>query len=164
VSFVLARKVLLLAAMVMTFVIAVPSPVSAAAAPQTQADQILAIAQSRLGDKYSFASTGPTTFDCSGFVYYVYKQAGLLDKIGGKRRTVAGLHQWFAKNGKVSRSLTDAQPGDVLIWGNNKHTGIYVGDGYAISALINPWGVTRHPVLTWIHMAFTAVLHVDITR
>ena len=163
-SFAPARQVLLLAAVVLTFVVAVPSPVAAAAAPQTQADQIVAIAQAQLGDKYAFASTGPKTFDCSGFVYFVYKQAGLIDKIGGKRRTVAGFHNWFSQNAKVSRSLADAQPGDVLIWGNNKHTGIYVGGGYAISALINPWGVTRHPVLSWIRMSFTAVLHVDITR
>lgn len=163
-TFTLARRLVLLAGLALTFAVAVPSPVAAASAPVTQADQILSIAQAQLGDKYAFASTGPKTFDCSGFVYFVYKQAGLLDKIGGERRTVAGLHKWFANNGKVSRSLADALPGDVLIWGNNKHTGIYVGGGYAISALINPWGVTRHPVLTWIHMSFTAVLHVDITR
>ena len=163
-TFALARRAVLLAGVVLSLVVVWPSPVAADSAPPTQADQIISIAQSRLGDRYAFAATGPTDFDCSGFVYYVYKQAGLLDKIGGKRRTVAGLHNWFKANGTVSRSLSDAQPGDVLIWGNDKHTGIYVGDGYAISALVNPWGVTRHPVLKWIHMKLTAVLHVDMTR
>ena len=147
----------------MVAAIGLPSPVAADAAPQTEASQILSIAAAQLGDKYLFASTGPTTFDCSGFVYYVYKQAGLLDRIGGKRRTVAGYHNWFNNNGTVTKSITTAQPGDLLVWGKNHHTGIYVGDGYAISALINPWGVTRHKI-GWINLKLTAVLHVNLTR
>ena len=158
-----SRRLALVASLLMIVAIGLPSPVAASAAPQTEADQILSIAAAQLGDKYSFDSTGPTTFDCSGFVYFVYKQAGLLDRIGGKRRTVAGYHTWFNTNGTVSRSIADALPGDVLVWGNNHHTGIYVGDGYAISALINPWGVTRHKI-GWINLKLTAVLHVNLTR
>lgn len=157
-----ARKALLLCALLIVAAIGLPSPVAASTSP-TEADQIIAIASAQLGDKYSFASTGPKTFDCSGFVFYVYKQAGLLDRIGGKRRTVAGYHNWFNNNGTVSKSIDDAQPGDVLVWGNNHHTGIYVGDGYAISALVNPWGVTRHKI-NWINLKLTAVLHVNVTR
>lgn len=158
-----SRRLALIASLLMVAAIGLPSPVAADAAPQTEADQILSIAGAQLGDKYSFASTGPTTFDCSGFVYFVYKQAGLLDRIGGKRRTVAGYHNWFNNNGTVSRSISDALPGDVLVWGKNHHTGIYVGDGYAISALVNPWGVTRHKI-GWINLKLTAVLHVKLTR
>ena len=158
-----SRRLALVASLLMIAAIGLPSPVAAGAAPQTEASQILSIAAAQLGDKYSFASTGPTTFDCSGFVYFVYKQAGLLDRIGGKRRTVAGYHTWFSNNGTVSKSIADAQPGDLLVWGTNHHTGIYVGDGYAISALINPWGVTRHKI-GWINLKLTAVLHVNLTR
>jgi len=158
-----SRRLALVASLLMISAIGLPSPVAAGAAPQTEASQILSIAAAQLGDKYSFASTGPTTFDCSGFVYFVYKQAGLLDRIGGKRRTVAGFHNWFSTNGTVSRSIADAQPGDLLVWGSNHHTGIYVGDGYAISALVNPWGVTRHKI-GWINLKLTAVLHVNLTR
>ena len=158
-----SRRLALVASLLMIAAIGLPSPVAAGAAPQTEASQILSIAAAQLGDKYSFASTGPTTFDCSGFVYFVYKQAGLLDRIGGKRRTVAGFHNWFSTNGTVSRSIADAQPGDLLVWGSNHHTGIYVGDGYAISALVNPWGVTRHKI-GWINLKLTAVLHVNLTR
>lgn len=158
-----ARKALLLAGLLIVAAIGLPSPVAAAAAPLTEADQIVAMATAQLGDKYSFASTGPTTFDCSGFVFFVYKQAGLLDRIGGKRRTVAGYHNWFNNNGTVSKSIDDALPGDLLVWGDNHHTGIYVGGGYAISALINPWGVTKHKI-NWINLKLTAVLHVQLTR
>jgi len=140
-----------------------PGPAAAAAAPTTEADRIVSIATHELGARYVFAAAGPTHFDCSGFVFYVYKQAGLLDRIGGGRMTVAGYHNWFASRGNASRSVADAQPGDVLVWGSNHHTGIYVGNGYAISALVNPWGVTRHK-LDWIHLKVTAVLHVTLTR
>jgi cell wall-associated NlpC family hydrolase len=158
-----ARRAVLLAGMLLALVSVMPGPAAAAASPGSEADRILTIAAAELGDRYAFASAGPKHFDCSGFVFFVYKQAGLLDRIGGGRKTVAGLHSWFSKNGAVSRSEADAQPGDVLIWGHNKHTGIYVGDGYAISALVNPWGVTRHK-LDWIRMKVTAVLHVNLTR
>jgi cell wall-associated NlpC family hydrolase len=155
------RRALLLIGLLIVSAIAIPSPV---AASQTQAGRIISIAASRLGDRYSFAATGPTRFDCSGFVYWVYKQAGLLSKIGGARRTVAGYHQWFASHGTVTHSLSSAKPGDVLIWGVDHHAGIYVGNGYAISALINPWGVTKHPVIGWINLRLSDVLQVNITR
>jgi cell wall-associated NlpC family hydrolase len=158
-----ARRALFLTGLLMAAVSVMPGPAAAAASPGSEAERILSIAAAEIGDRYAFASAGPTRFDCSGFVFFVYKQAGLLDRIGGGRKTVAGLHSWFSKNHAVSQSEADAQPGDVLIWGHNKHTGIYVGDGYAISALVNPWGVTRHK-LDWIRMKVTAVLHVNLTR
>lgn len=152
----------MLAGLLVASAVSLPSPVAAASAP-TEAEQILDIARAQLGDRYSFTATGPNTFDCSGFVYFVYKQAGLLDRIGGSRRTVAGYHNWFANQGAVSKSIADAKPGDLLVWGTNHHTGIYVGDGYAISALVNPWGVTRHKI-NWINLTLTAVLHVKLER
>lgn len=159
----ISRRLMLLATLVMVAAIGLPSPAAAAAAPQSQADRIISIAEAQLGARYVFATAGPKTFDCSGFVYFVYKQAGLADLIGGKRRTVAGFHKWFSKHGTQSRSLADALPGDLLVWGKNHHTGIYVGNGYAISALINPWGIKLHKV-NWINLKLTAVLHVKLQR
>jgi len=153
----------LLVAVLIVSAISLPSPVSAATAPQTEAQKLLSVARNQLGDRYSWAATGPSSFDCSGLVYFVFKQAGLLDRIGGARRTVAGYHNWFNNHGTVTRSITTAQPGDVLIWGANHHTGIYVGGGYAISALVNPWGVTLHRI-GWINQRLTAVLHVKLQR
>jgi cell wall-associated NlpC family hydrolase len=159
----MARRVLLLIALLITAAVAMPSPAAASAAPQTEADQILAIAYNQLGDKYSWAATGPNTFDCSGFVTFVYKQADLLDRIGGKRRTVRGFYKWFKNHDQIAYSLSKAQPGDLLVWGRKKHIGIYVGDGWAISALINPYGVTLHKV-NKIHLKLKAVLKVKLER
>jgi cell wall-associated NlpC family hydrolase len=157
------RRLLLLVGLVLVWTVGMPGAAAAHSAPATEAQQIISIAQNEVGDRYAFASTGPKSFDCSGLVFFVFKQAGLLDRIGGGRKTVAGYDHWFKKNGTVSHSIADAQPGDILVWGHNHHTGIYVGDGYAISALVNPWGVTRHKY-DWIHMKLTAVLHVKLER
>ena len=159
-----ARRALLLVGLLIVAAIGLPSPAAAATAPQTEASRIISIAKSKLGDRYSFPQPAPGASTCSGFVYYVFKQAGLLDRIGGARRTVAGYHTWSDSHGTVTHAISTAQPGDLLIWGVNHHTGIYVGGGYAISALINPWGVTRHPVIGWINLKLTSVLQVKLTR
>jgi cell wall-associated NlpC family hydrolase len=85
VPFLSARRTLLLVGLLIAAAIGLPSPVAASTTTQTEAAKILSIAQAKLGDRYSFAAVGPNTFDCSGFVYYVYKQAGLLDRIGGQK-------------------------------------------------------------------------------
>ena len=56
------------------------------------------------------------------------------------------------------------QPGDLIVWGANKHIGIYLGGGMAISTLINPHGVSIHPVLGYLGMPVKAYLHVQLTR
>ena len=38
-------------------------------------DKIIDYAESKLGAKYVWGATGPNTFDCSGFVQYVYKKS-----------------------------------------------------------------------------------------
>jgi cell wall-associated NlpC family hydrolase len=150
--------------LLMAAALTIPSPVAAGAQPKTEAQKIVSIARNELGHRYSFASTGPNTFDCSGLVFYVYKQAGLLDRIGGSRKTVAGYHRWFNLHGTVTKGASTAQVGDLLVWGKNHHTGIYIGDGKAISALVNPYGVTEHKVVGYINMKLTAVLHVKLER
>jgi cell wall-associated NlpC family hydrolase len=140
-----------------------PMPAAASAEPQTELERLLQVANAQIGARYAFASTGPNTFDCSGFVFYTFKQAGLLDRIGNRRRTVAGYHKWFRNNGTVTRGISTARPGDVLIWGRDKHTGIYIGNGYAISALVNPYGVKVHRY-DRINLKLTAVLRVRLER
>jgi cell wall-associated NlpC family hydrolase len=101
-------------------------------------------------------------FDCSGLVYRVYQQAGLLRKIGGKRMLAASYYRWFKQRGLVSRS--NPQVGDVVWWthhGRISHTGLYVGGGKVISALINPWGVKRTS-LRGIRVKFLAFGHVRL--
>jgi cell wall-associated NlpC family hydrolase len=158
-----ARRLLFLVLMALLAGAVLPMPAAASAEPQTELQRLLQVANSEVGSRYAFASTGPNTFDCSGFVFYTYKQAGLLDRIGNKRRTVAGYHKWFRNNGTVSKGVASARPGDVLVWGRDKHTGIYLGDNLAISALVNPYGVKVHRV-DRISLKLTAVLQVRLER
>ncbi len=130
--------------------------------PPTEADLIVQIAEAQVGSPWVFAATGPNAFDCSGFVTYIYKQAGLLDRIGGQRRTVAGFHKWFRKHGQADHRAP--QVGDLIVWGRDVHIGIYVGNNEAVSALINPYGVTLHKLSYIRSLRLTAYLHVDLQR
>jgi len=131
-----------------------PSPVA-----QSQGRRIARIAASHIGAKFQIGATGMRYFDCSGLIYRVFSQAGQLDKIGGNR-AAAGYYYWFKARGQANRH--SPKVGDLVIWtekGQIAHSGIYVGGGRVISALINPWGVKKTHINT-IHAKFLAFLHV----
>src|SRR3712207_5139926 len=136
----------------LTFVLSV-SP--AAAGPTlSQAERVVNIAKNQVGDRYLFAANGPDRFDCSGLIFFSYKQTGMLDRIGGKRRTAAGFYDWFRARGLANKTV--GKPGDLIVWGRNKHIGIYLGNGMAVSTLVNPYGVKVHPVTGYIGMSVKA--------
>jgi cell wall-associated NlpC family hydrolase len=131
---------------------------SAAAADPSEANQVIQIAKAQLGDPWVFGATGPSSFDCSGLVIYAYKSAGDLALIGGGRyRSATALYQYFRSLGKTSR--TAATPGDLVVWGNGSHIGIYLGGGLAISTLVG--GVRIHRVNA-VTAPFTAYLRTGI--
>lgn len=139
-----------------------PQPVSAATTAQTQTTnqraRIVRIAESYLGAQYRFGAEGTEYVDCSGLVWRVYKEAGLEAKIGGARMGAKSYYYWFKKRGLASR--TNPKPGDLIIWNYGKHIGIYVGNGYAVSALNEKYDVRKHKV-NWVG-GFTAYLHVQL--
>ncbi|HUQ99742.1 MAG TPA: NlpC/P60 family protein [Gemmatimonadaceae bacterium] len=144
--------------------VSTPSPTFGADANSrsSQAARIVHFAKTHLGARFRIGSEGPRVFDCSGLVYRVYQQAGLVGKIGGKRMLAASYYRWFKQRGLVSRS--NPQVGDVIWWthkGRISHTGLYIGGGKAISALINPWGVKVHHLGT-IHAKFLGFGHVRL--
>lgn len=86
-------------------------------------------AQKHLGKPYEWGATGPNSFDCSGFVYYVYRVTG---KYTGARMTAAGY-----KNAATEITEEEAQPGDLVFFTNGSgthHVGIYIGNGKMIHA------------------------------
>jgi cell wall-associated NlpC family hydrolase len=132
---------------------------------RTEAQRIVHFARTHLGKRFRLGTEGPRYFDCSGLVYRVYKQAGLLNRVGGSRKLAAGYYQWFKRRGLASRR--NPRVGDIVIWrehGRISHTGIYVGSGRVISALVNPWGVTRTRVNSLRGARLYAYLHVRIDR
>ncbi len=162
-------RLALLAGLLALSAIAVEAPAatqahSDSASQRSEAARIVAIAKSHIGARFRLGTEGPRTFDCSGLIYRVYKQAGLISRIGGARRLAAGYYHWFKQHGKASRS--NARVGDLVIWtekGRIAHSGIYIGNGHVISALINPWGVKETHIGT-VHAKFFAFLHVNLSR
>lgn len=85
---------------------------------------IVATAKKYLGTPYKYGGNSPSGFDCSGFVYYVYRSLGI-----NISRTQATMYK---QGTPVSKS--DLKPGDLVFFQNTykvgiSHVGIYVGDG-----------------------------------
>jgi hypothetical protein len=118
----------------------------------SQAQRVLKIARSHIGSKFRMGAEGQrigkrSYFDCSGFVYRVYQEAGLISKIGGSRKGATAYLRWFQRRGLANRH--NPRPGDLIVWGIHGHVhhiGIYVAGSRAISALVNPWGVRAHNI------------------
>ena len=87
---------------------------------------VVAIAMRYLGVPYVWGGAGPSGFDCSGFVMYVYAQVG----VSLPHYTVA---QWNYPN-SVSVPRSQLQPGDLVFFAGLGHVGIYVGNGQFIHA------------------------------
>jgi len=90
---------------------------------------LLVLAKSKLGDSYQPAQAGPDRFDCSGFVYYVYKESGIAIPRTSRMQSESGE--------KIDRA--SLKPGDMLFFdtherGHVNHSGIYLGEGKFIHA------------------------------
>lgn len=103
------------------------SPLGAAAA---------ALAISLVGSRYVYGAEGPSTFDCSGLTYYIYKQLG--------RTLSRGSSGQYRNNGSFVPA-SQVEPGDLVFFFDPRfdgsggtlpttHMGIYVGNGKFIHA------------------------------
>jgi cell wall-associated NlpC family hydrolase len=136
--------------------------------------EVLVRALSFVGSPYVWAGTSereqklagkllPGGFDCSGFVWRVYKleafpgAPGLTNVLRGRTT--------YAMSGEVARSLRvprDAlEPGDVVFFGDRGtrstpaqvgHTGIYVGNGWMVHS--SRFGTTLTPMKDWYETRF----------
>ncbi len=100
---------------------------------------LVAYALTKIGLPYVFGGTGPNSYDCSGFVQHVYKNAGY-----SINRTAADQY----KNG-IAVSKDELIPGDLVFFSNTyyssdwiTHVGIYIGDGKFVHAANSTRGVT----------------------
>jgi peptidoglycan DL-endopeptidase CwlO len=147
-----------IAGLLVALMIATAAPVAAAG---TEYDRVLATAKNQLGDRWVHYAKGPNTFDCVGFVWYVYHENGLQDKIGGYRG-VKAYYNWFKERGLVGTG--NGMPGDLIIWGNFQHIGMNLGGGKAISALVNPHGVSIHDIKGYLGIRFRFFLHTHLAQ
>lgn len=136
---------------------AVATPTPATAATVSDASRVIAIAETHLGAPWVYGATGPYAFDCSGLVYSVFRQAGLLSVIGNAR-TATQMWNVFAARGQASP--TNGQPGDLVIFGYGRHVGIYMGNGRVISTLVTGVGFST----IWnTYPRFTTFLHTHLS-
>jgi peptidoglycan DL-endopeptidase CwlO len=98
---------------------------------------VLKFTQDGLGGRYVWGGTAFKAWDCSGYVQWIYRQAGI---------DLPRVEQW-----RVGVRTEDPLPGDLVVqnpqgpdnWG---HVGIYAGDGMMWSALNPAVGTLLHPV------------------
>jgi cell wall-associated NlpC family hydrolase len=101
-------------------------------------EKIIALAKSKMGDSYEPAKAGPDHFDCSGFVYYVFKKNGIKIPRTSLLQSQSGA--------KLSRK--EIKRGDILSFDTHdrkhiNHSGIYLGEGKFIhSSSGKAYGVT----------------------
>ena len=131
------------------------APAAAVAAP-TEYQSVFQLAKKKIGAPWVHYAKGPNKFDCVGYVWWVFAQNDLKNRIGGYRG-VKSYYRWFRERGLVSRS--NPRVGDLVIWGDFKHIGMYIGDGKAISALVKPYNVKIHPVKGYLNIGFRYYLH-----
>lgn len=93
--------------------------------------QIVTSAQTWVTDKVPYVWGGITKAgaDCSGYVQNVLAGLGItVGRTVGEQATQGNA----VSLGPSSNPLANAMPGDVLIFGGNKHEGIYVGNGQMV--------------------------------
>ena len=94
------------------------------------ASKLIKVAKSKRGCPYSYGAAGPRRFDCSGYVAYCMKKAG----IKFSRGTAASYNK---RKYNVGRNIRKAQKGDIILYsygGSIIHCGIYVGNKRVIHA------------------------------
>lgn len=103
------------------------------AMPKDAADAVEKEARRHLGKRYVFGTSGPTTFDCSGYVYYVLNKSGVKEVT---RVTAQDIY-----NSCVKIPAKDAKRGDIIFFKDTyktdrtvTHLGFYLGDGKMIHA------------------------------
>ena len=93
-----------------------------------KADKVVALAEKQIGKPYVWGAEGPDSFDCSGLVYYVYKEAVGIN-LPRVSRDQYNVGTYISKE--------NLKPGDLVFSSTNDagtitHVGIYVGDNKMI--------------------------------
>ncbi|MCY6370241.1 NlpC/P60 family protein [Clostridium ganghwense] len=95
-------------------------------AASASSSEVVSYAMKFQGTPYVWGANGPNSFDCSGYVKYVYAHFGVRLPRVSRDQARVGTY--------VSRS--NLQPGDLVFFGKGRihHVGMYVGNGCYIHA------------------------------
>ncbi|GAY09674.1 C40 family peptidase [Pseudonocardia sp. N23] len=99
--------------------------VETAVKPVASGASVLSIVKSKLGSPYRYGSAGPSAFDCSGLMYWAFKQAGVTIPRTSRAQSTFGT--------PVSKAAL--QPGDlVFFYKPVSHVAMYIGNGQVVHA------------------------------
>jgi cell wall-associated NlpC family hydrolase len=90
----------------------------------SKASQVISIAMQYLGTPYVWGGMGPSGFDCSGLIAYVYAQIGI-----SLPHHAASIYGYG-----VPVAYDDLQPADLVFFSGLGHMGMYIGGGQFIHA------------------------------
>lgn len=115
---------------------------------ESKADKVIKAAKSKLGCEYILGDRGPDTFDCSGFIYWCLRQAG----VSCTRLNAAGFSNKSSWT-KIT-SIDDLKKGDLIFFRSDEssrvsHCGIYVGSGDMIDASSSYGKVVRRDLSSY---------------
>ncbi|ALO98133.1 NLP/P60 family secreted protein [Streptomyces hygroscopicus subsp. limoneus] len=102
-----------------------PAPASVESSHALRAAKAIAFARAQLGKPCVWGATGPDSYDCSSLTQAAWKAAGVTLPRAAHEQALAGT------------PLTTAglEPGDlVLFFQDDRHVGLYVGDGMMVHA------------------------------
>jgi cell wall-associated NlpC family hydrolase len=114
------------------------APVAVVAPPKgAPTDGLVGAGLKLLGAPYVWGGSSPSGFDCSGFVWYVARQAGKPLSRGMLGEYNSGSHP----------GRDELKPGDLVFFQNTyspglSHNGIYIGNGQFVHAADEAAGVT----------------------
>lgn len=80
---------------------------------------VLDVAERFLGVPYVFAGETPAGMDCSGYTRYVFAHFGIDLPHSASRQSYSGTRVTAQR----------ARPGDLIVWNDGSHVGIYAGNG-----------------------------------
>lgn len=89
---------------------------------------VINLAKQQLGKPYKWGGKGPSVFDCSGLMYYVFMNA-----------TGKNIGGWTVPQESAGRqvAVSQLQAGDLVFWGSHGttyHVGLYLGNNQYIDA------------------------------
>lgn len=118
-----------------------------AARTKANIEKMIATAIKKLGSKYVLGTRGPSTFDCSGLVYYCLNQAG-----SNRRRLNAAGYSQVSEWQKIT-SVNSLQRGDLVFFYDDDytkvgHVGIVISGTEMIDASSNRSQVVRRSYKT----------------
>lgn len=110
------------------------------------ANSIINTAKTKLGCAYVYGSSGPSSFDCSGLVYWTLKHSRK-NKVRPARGSATSMYYSKLKKYSVGKKKKNLKRGDIIMFSNNGsdarmcHTGIYYGGNRVLHASTPATGV-----------------------